>query len=146
MLVTRHLSRAQHPVTMQFHTALTASALCVPLLAFGSLADIEPIEFAAPEGAVWLSCLGVGVAATVSHLAMTYPLSFAPSSTLAPVNYLEIVTSSLFGFLFLGDFPAGMTWTGTAIIVASGLYAIHRERVAARSARVLHDELLHVDQ
>ncbi len=143
MLVTRHLSRAQHPVTMQFHTALAASAFCLPLLAFGTVADIQPIAFMVPEGVVWLSCLGVGVAATVSHLAMTYALSFAPSSTLAPLNYLEIVTSTLFGFLFFGDFPVGMTWTGIAIIVASGLYVIHRERVAARSDRVLVDDQEH---
>ena len=133
MLVTRQLSRELHPVTMQLHTALVAGLVCLPLLAFGTSVDIEPIRFALPEGTIWLTCLAVGVAATVSHLAMTYALSFAPSSTLAPLNYLEIVTATLFGFLFFGDFPGGMTWTGIAIIVVSGLYVIHRERVIARS-------------
>jgi drug/metabolite transporter (DMT)-like permease len=133
MLVTRHLSRDQHPVTMQLHTALVASVLCLPLLAFGSFADVGPIRFILPDGVVWLSCASVGIAATVSHLAMTFALSLAPSSTLAPLGYLEIVTATLFGFLFFGDFPVGMTWTGIAIIVSSGLYVIHRERVAARS-------------
>lgn len=141
MLVTRHLSRAQHPVTMQFHTALAAGLLCVPILGFGMAADVEPIRFVLPQGTVWLSCLCVGTAGAVSHLAMTYALSFAPSSTLAPLGYLEIVTGTLFGFLFFGDFPAGLTWTGIAVIVASGLYVIHRERVAARSAgQVLENE------
>jgi drug/metabolite transporter (DMT)-like permease len=134
MLVTRHLSREQHPVAMQLHTALAASAICLPLLAFGTVAAIEPICFVLPGGMIWLACLAVGVAATVSHMAMTYALSFAPSSTLAPLNYLEIVTATLFGFLFFGDFPGGMTWTGIAIIVASGLYVIHRERVVALAA------------
>lgn len=133
MLVTRHLSREQHPVAMQFHTALAASLLCLPLLALGTAADIGPIRLVLPQGAVWMACLSVGVAATVSHLAMTYALSLAPSSTLAPLNYLEIVTATLFGFLFFGDFPGGMTWTGIAVIVASGLYVIHRERVVAIS-------------
>nr|WP_082491124.1 DMT family transporter [Aureimonas sp. Leaf454] len=134
MLVTRHLSREQHPVSMQLHTALAASAICLPLLAFGTVADIEPIRFVLPSGMIWLACLAVGVAATISHMAMTYALSFAPSSTLAPLNYLEIVTATLFGFLFFGDFPGGMIWTGITIIVASGLYVIHRERVVARAA------------
>lgn len=131
MLVTRHLSREQHPVVMQLHTALAASLICLPLLALGTLADVKPIQFDLPVGMIWLACLAVGVAATVSHMAMTYALSFAPSSTLAPLNYLEIVTATIFGFLFFGDFPGGMTWTGIAIIVASGLYVIHRERVVA---------------
>ncbi|MEH6718442.1 MAG: DMT family transporter [Aurantimonas endophytica] len=134
MLVTRHLSREQHPVTMQLHTALAASLLCLPLLAFGTATDVGPFYFVLPQGGVWMACLSVGVAATVSHLAITYALSLAPSSTLAPLNYLEIVTATLFGFLFFGDFPGGMTWTGIAVIVASGLYVIHRERVVARSA------------
>jgi drug/metabolite transporter (DMT)-like permease len=135
MLVTRHLRRDMHPVTMQLHTALVASVLCLPLLAFGSLAAVGSISFVFPEGVVWLSCFSVGVAATVSHLAMTFALSLAPSSTLAPLGYLEIVTATLFGFLFFGDFPAGMTWTGIAIIVSAGLYVIHRERVLATEQR-----------
>jgi drug/metabolite transporter (DMT)-like permease len=134
MLVTRHLSREQHPVVMQLTTALTASLICLPLLAFGTAADIEPFRFVLPGGMIWLACLAVGVAATVSHMAMTYALSFAPSSTLAPLNYLEIVTATLFGFVFFGDFPGGMTWTGIAVIVASGLYVIHRERTLAKAA------------
>ena len=131
MLITRHLSREQHPVVMQLHTALAASLICLPLLALGAVADVKPIQFDLPVGMIWLACLAVGVAATVSHMAMTYALSFAPSSTLAPLNYLEIVTATIFGFLFFGDFPGGMTWTGIAIIVSSGLYVIHRERVVA---------------
>ncbi|GGD38181.1 DMT family transporter [Aureimonas glaciei] len=101
MLVTRHLSCVQHLVTVQIHTALAASLLCLPLLAIGSFADVEPIRFVLPHGVVWLSCLSVGIAATVSHLAMTFALALAPSSTLAPLNYLEIVTATLFGFLSL---------------------------------------------
>jgi drug/metabolite transporter (DMT)-like permease len=134
MLVTRHLSRRQHPVTMQFHTALAASLLCLPILGLGTAADTEALRFVLPSGTVWLACFCVGAAATLSHLAMTYALSFAPSATLAPLGYLEIVTSTLFGFLFFGDFPAGMVWTGIAVIVASGLYVIRRERRAARAA------------
>ena len=134
MLVTRHLSRMQHPVTMQFHTALFAALLCLPVLAVGLAADVEAIRPVLPEGTVWLSCICVGAVGAVSHMLMTYALSFAPSSTLAPLGYLEIVSATLFGFLFFGDFPAGLTWTGIAIIVASGLYVIHGEHVAIRSA------------
>jgi drug/metabolite transporter (DMT)-like permease len=135
MLVTRHLSQLQHPITMQFHTAVAAALLCLPILFVGTAADIGPIRLVLPQGLIWLSCLGVGVAAAISHLAMTYALSFAPSSTLAPLGYLEIVASTLFGYLFFDDFPAGLVWTGIAIIVASGLYVIHREHVIRAAAR-----------
>lgn len=133
MLATRVLSRDQHPVAMQLHTAVAASLACLAILAVGTLAGIEPLRLTVPDGVAWPPCLAVGVAAAASHMAMTYALSFAPASTLAPLNYLEIVTATTFGFLFFGDFPGGMVWTGIAVIVASGLYVIHRERVADRS-------------
>ncbi|SPH16751.1 Riboflavin transporter [Defluviimonas aquaemixtae] len=136
MLVTRRLSREVHPVAMQFHTALLAAILCLPLLALGTAADVASLTFAAPKGIFWLWVFCVGLASAVAHLAMTYALKFAPSATLAPLHYLEIVTATVLGYLVFGDFPNSLTWTGIAIIVASGLYVIHRERQVARAARL----------
>jgi drug/metabolite transporter (DMT)-like permease len=39
------------------------------------------------------------------------------------------------GYWIFGDFPNALTWAGIAIIVTSGLYVIHRERVGARARR-----------
>lgn len=136
MLVTRHLSRAVHPVAMQFHTALMAALICLPVLFLGSALKIPSISFMMPQGIFLVWCFCVGLASTVSHMAMTYALAFAPSSTLAPLHYLEIVTATLIGYLIFGDFPNGLTWAGIGIIVASGLYVIHRERLAAREQRL----------
>jgi drug/metabolite transporter (DMT)-like permease len=52
---------------------------------------------------------------------------------LAPFGYLEIVSATILGFLVFGDFPEAPTWAGIAVIVASGLYIVHRERVTGRS-------------
>lgn len=139
ILVTRALSREMHPVTMQLHTALVAALICLPLLAAGSLLNEPSLTLVAPQGIFWVWVFCVGLAATVSHMAMTYGLSVAPSSTLAPLHYLEIVTATLFGYLVFGDFPNALTWVGIAIIVTSGLYIIHRERIAARQARQARD-------
>lgn len=136
MLVTRALSREVHPVTMQFHTALLAALICVPLLAIGTWAGEPSTTFALPEGIFWLWVFCVGLASTISHMAITYALKFAPSSTIAPLHYLEIVTATISGYLVFGNFPNAFTIFGIAIIVASGLYIIHRERVTARAARL----------
>jgi drug/metabolite transporter (DMT)-like permease len=63
---------------------------------------------------------------------MTYALGMAPTSTLAPLHYLEIVSAAALGYLVFNDFPDTLTWVGIGIIVASGLYIIHRERITAR--------------
>jgi len=135
MLVTRAMSTWMHPVTMQFHTSWTGVLLCLPvmILADGSgLRGLDPIW---PEGWNWLWLFGVGFWAAVSHMSMTYALKYAPSATLAPLHYSEIVTAVILGYLIFGDFPNAMTWAGIAVIVASGLYIIHRERLAARIRR-----------
>lgn len=132
ILITRSLSRLVHPVTMQFHTALWAGGMCLPLLALGPWLGEPSLSFALPQGIFWIWCAAVGLAATISHMAMTYALKFAPSSTLAPLHYLEIVPAALFAYLVFGDFPNSLTWCGIAIIVGSGLYVIHRERLSAR--------------
>jgi drug/metabolite transporter (DMT)-like permease len=133
MLVTRAIAAWMHPVTMQFHTSWVGVLFCLPvmLLADGSgLPTLDPIW---PSGWNWLWLFGVGFWAAVSHMAMTYALKFAPSATLAPLHYFEIVTAVILGYLIFDDFPNALTWIGIAIIVASGLYVIHRERIAARS-------------
>ncbi len=136
ILITRALSRLTHPVTMQFHTAVIAAALCLPVLLIGGAMGSPEIRLAAPEGIFWLWCFGVGLAATISHMSMTYALKFAPSATLAPIHYFEMLTATLFGYLVFGDFPNWLTWIGVAIIASSGLYIIHRERVTARRTRL----------
>ena len=139
MLVTRHLSRTIHPVAMQLHTAVLSAVLCLPVLAIGAWAGEASLTFQAPEGIFWLWCFCMGLASAVSHLAMTYALRFAPSSTLAPLHYLEIVTATLLGYLIFDDFPGLLKWTGIVIIVLSGLYVIHRERQIARANRLTLD-------
>ncbi len=132
MLVTRSISAWMHPVAMQFHTSWTGLLLCLPvmLLANGSgIASLDPVW---PQALNWLWLLGVGFWAAVSHMSMTYALKYAPSATLAPLHYSEIVVAVALGYLIFGDFPNPLTWVGIGIIVASGLYIIHRERMSAR--------------
>ena len=133
MLVTRAISAYMHPVAMQFHTSWTGLLLCLPVMVFFDGSGIGPLDPVWPEGLNWLWLFGVGFWASVSHMSMTYALKYAPSATLAPLHYSEIVVAVILGYLIFDDFPNAMTWTGIAIIVASGLYIIHRERMSARA-------------
>ena len=131
MLITRQLSRQMQPEAMQFHTALWASAMLVPVLAVGNAVGLAGFEAMMPQGINWLWLFGVGLAATCSHMFITYALRFAPSATLAPLHYLEIVMAVLLGYAVFGDFPNLLTWAGIGVIIASGLYIIYRERLVA---------------
>jgi len=131
ILLTRALSRHMHPVPMNLHTAWAAIVILAPFLAVGGALDIGQMRYEEPQGIFWLWCFCVGLASTVSHMSMSYALKYAPSSTLAPLHYFEMLTATLFGYLVFGDFPNALTWVGIGIITASGLYIIHRERVSA---------------
>lgn len=133
ILLTRALSRHMHPVPMNLHTAWAAIVILIPILTLGGQVDLGQMRFEAPEGIFWLWCFCVGLASTVSHMSMSYALKYAPSSTLAPLHYFEMLTATLFGYLVFGDFPNALTWVGIGIITASGLYIIHRERLAAKA-------------
>lgn len=133
MLSMRWRTRGAHPVSLQAMTAVAAVILTLPLLwlADGSgLKDFDPVM---PEGRYWAYLLAVGVAASISHLLLTYALRFASSTVLAPLHYLELISATFFGYVVFNDFPDLATWIGISVIAASGIYIIHRERVTARS-------------
>ena len=50
----------------------------------------------------------------------------------APLQYTLMIWGTIYGYLVFGQLPDFWTWTGTAIIVATGIYTLHRERLAAR--------------
>lgn len=131
MLVTRSLSRRIHPIPMQLHTATVAACMCIPVMLLANGSGITTLDPVMPQGAAWIWMCGVGVASSIAHLMMTYALRMAPTSTLAPLHYLEIVSAVAFGYFIFSDFPNTLTWVGIAIIVASGLFIIWREHVTA---------------
>lgn len=132
ILVTRGLSRKAHPVTLQFYTGLIASLFCLPILTVAQSGGSELFDPVWPTHVAWLWLFGVGFFATLSHMMMTYALSFAPSATLAPLQYFELPVATFFGYLVFGDFPNTLSMIGIAVIISAGLYMIHRERVTAR--------------
>ena len=50
-------------------------------------------------------------------------------------RYTAMVFAVALGWWVWGELPDATAWCGIALILASGLYALHRERVRALSAR-----------
>jgi drug/metabolite transporter (DMT)-like permease len=137
MLVTRRVSTMMHPVAMQVHTSWTGLLICLPILLAMNDGPVRDLDSVMPQGWQWLWLFGVGFWAAVSHMCMTQALAWAPAATLAPLHYFEIVVAVLLGYLIFGDLPNSLTIAGIAIIVGSGLYIIHRERLAHKSRTTL---------
>lgn len=56
-------------------------------------------------------------------------------SVVAPYRYSGVLWAILVGYLAFGDVPNALSITGMGIIVASGIYTMHRERVRRRQAQ-----------
>jgi hypothetical protein len=98
MLITRFISTEVHPVTMQMHTSIAGTLICIPGMALLDGTGIPSLDPVMPQGIEWVWLFGVGFWAAVSHICMTYALKFAPSATLAPLHYVEIVAAVALGF------------------------------------------------
>jgi drug/metabolite transporter (DMT)-like permease len=86
----------------------------------------------AHDGGIWLLLLAIGALGGVGQILMTASLRFAPVATVVPFDYAQLLWAVLLGWLLFATRPASTTWIGAAIIVGSGLYTLHRERVLGR--------------
>lgn len=132
MILTRRMATRMHPITLQVYTGLAALSLAVPVLWAFNGSGVAPLDPVWPEMRELRLLAALGIVATISHVCISFALSLAPASVLAPLQYLEIVGATIFGFYIFGDLPDGLTFVGIALIVGSGLYVFVRERAMQR--------------
>ncbi|PZX17582.1 drug/metabolite transporter (DMT)-like permease [Palleronia aestuarii] len=117
-LATRFVGRDENAWTSLFYTALIgAAALCV----------IVPFHWQTPAPPTIVKMLAIGFFGAAAQFLLIRALQVAEASAIAPFSYTAIAFASLWGFLFFGEVPDGMTFLGMAIIAAAGLYVWHRE-------------------
>jgi len=75
----------------------------------------------------------IGLLSTAGHGLVVVAYRHAAASTLAPFTYVQLVGSGVLAFLAFGAIPDGWTLAGGAVIIGSGLYTAHRERIRARA-------------
>lgn len=76
---------------------------------------------------------GMGLAGALGQIALTRAFQLGEASMIAPLEYTGLVWVIGWDLLFWQQLPDAWTWGGAAIIVASGLYLLHRERVNRQS-------------
>lgn len=82
-----------------------------------------------PDLTTWLVFLGVGLFNTAGHFALMLAMERAEVSSLQPFSYTAVLWAMLFGWAFFDEIPDMWTVCGATLIIAGGLYAVHRERV-----------------
>lgn len=131
MIVLRRAARTRSGLTIQCGATTYA---CLGMVALSSGLHAAGIVTPNPSAlSTWSSVLilGSGLLAAASYVLIAEAFRHAEAGLLAPFQYLEIIGATAAGYLVFGEFPDGMTWLGIAVILASGLYVVYRERSRA---------------
>ncbi|CUH53130.1 DMT family transporter [Shimia marina] len=134
MLVTRQIAKEVDPITLQASSGVIASLLLLPALAIGTELGLEELSTNLPDPSTWGLLLLIGVIGTIGHLFMTWSLRYAPSTTLASIQYVEIPLAAVVGWMIFGEWPNLMATAGIVITMAAGLYVILRERAILQAS------------
>ena len=120
-LSTRVLSATDSPAGMLIYAAALATVVLTPAM--------PPIAVMPPTWLIAAALVGTGIAGGVGHWFLIAAHRDAPPTVLAPFNYTQLIWMIVLGYLVFGDLPGPSTLIGASLIVASGLYALYRERV-----------------
>ena len=110
--------------------AITFWLLALMALGAGALALPGWVPLRAQD--LWIVG-GIGVAGAIGQYAITEAFRLAEASRVAPLEYSALVWGLLLDLTLWGVLPDAVTWIGAAIIIASGLYLIRREKVQGES-------------
>lgn len=118
-IVTRMVRRDEHLTSLLYTAAAGAIATSV----------LVPWYWVWPDTMGWVLFVGSGFFGGVGHLCLIRALQQTPASVVAPFSYSSLVWAALFGLTIWGEWPDAWTWAGAALIIGSGLYIFHRERL-----------------
>ncbi len=132
ILMTRQVAKQIDPITLQAVSGLLALPVLLPLLGLGIIGGYTPLTLVAPTVLEAQLLLGIGLLGTLSHLLMSWSLRFAPSATLAPMQYLEIPFATLIGYLLFSELPDALATLGITLTIGAGVHIVMREQATAR--------------
>ncbi|WP_254442548.1 DMT family transporter [Ruegeria arenilitoris] len=106
------------------------------IVSWGLLTLPLPFVWQTPSSGLDLVLLlGMAVLAAAAEVLVIMALDAAQAVVVAPVQYSLLIWGTIYGFFVFGQLPDSWTWLGAAIIVATGLYTLNRERLALRTRK-----------
>lgn len=123
-VLSRFLAGADSTQTTVAYTAIVAWVLLTLPLAF---------FWKTPTGQELLLLAGMAVFAALAETLIIVALDRAQAVAVAPVHYSLLLWGTLYGFFVFNQLPDRWTLCGALIIIASGLYTLNRERIAAQA-------------
>ena len=124
-VITRIVSRVDSNQTSLFYANFIGALAMLPVIPF---VWQPPVNWVV----VFLMVI-IGVLGSTGHYFLIAGHKLAPASVLSPFVYTQLIWVIVLGYLVFGQVPNSWTVAGAAIVIASGLYLLYRERKLGKS-------------
>jgi drug/metabolite transporter (DMT)-like permease len=122
-VIIRHLSQFDRSITILSYQALLVGAVMLPLGIY---------HWVWPTPLQWVMMLSIGLLSVAGQFCNIAGYRAGEASAVAPLDYARMVFAALIGFVLFLEVPTWSTIAGSAIIVATSLYALRSERRGAQ--------------
>ena len=126
MISLRQLGATETASAMLFYHTIFSTLFGLMLLPFG---------WVTPDLPGFALLLGIGLIGGASQWLVIHAFRQAPPSSLSPFTYIGLVLALFWGWLVWGEVPTLWLLSGAAIVIAAGLYILHREIKLGRARR-----------
>lgn len=134
-IIIRYLSTKDDPVCITFYftvAGIVASAIGIALLGWKS-----------PSPGGWFVFITVGLLGGLAQYLMTLSYRHCEIAIVAPLKYFSIAFGGLIAYFIWSEIPDFLSFVGIALIVASGLYTLHRELLRGKTSISMTEAKIH---
>ncbi len=119
VIQTRRLTDTETTSSIVFYFSLFCAIAGLATLPFGWIW---------PNGMQLAVLIAAGLIGGLAHIVLTSSYRYAPASLVAPLDYTTMIWAFVFGYAIFGEVPTVYVFVGGAIVAASGIFVIWRER------------------
>ena len=108
----------------------TTSSIVFFFSLFCAIAGLATLPFGWiwPSGMQLAVLIASGLIGGLAHIVLTSSYRYAPASLVAPLDYTTMIWAFVLGYVIFGEVPTIYVFVGGAIVAASGIFVIWRER------------------
>jgi len=126
MIEVRRLTATEHTGAIVVYFSLTTTTLSLFSVALG---QIDPAYvWVWPPASDFAHLAAIGLLGGVGQILMTHCYRYADASVIAPFDYTSMIWALLLSWLIFDQLPQTLVLVGAAVVIASGIFVILRER------------------
>jgi drug/metabolite transporter (DMT)-like permease len=119
-VTTRTIPRSVPSILINATTVIAVMLISLPLGLLQGWSDVR--------GQDWLAMAASAILIGAATQLLILSMRTAEVSVVAAFRYTAMLWALALGYAVWGEVPDALAWFGIALIVAAGLYALHRER------------------